>query len=483
LSAHPVEVVADGASGRAVSGTEIEGGLARIHPAARLRGVLRVPGDKSITHRALILAALTEGESRVLAGSDGFDCNSTAGVLGALGVEIERTGTADGGRVDRLVRSPGRSGLRQPEAVLDCGNSGTTLRLVAGVLAGLPVRAVLDGDTSLRRRPVARIIAPLRRMGAALHARDEDTLPPVTVTGRTPLLGIDFRTPVPSAQVKSAILLAGLSAQGTVIVRETVATRDHTERMLRARGVELSQGVEALDDGVEEYVVSMHGGQALRRRDEVVPGDLSAAAFWLVAGAAHPDAELRIEGIGVNPTRRATIDLLRRMGASIEERPSAGGTATGHPDTSAEGEPIADLVVQSSRLQAIDVGPAETAAAIDEIPVLCVAAACAHGTTRFRGIAELRHKESDRVAGMAEGLAALGVEVSVDGNNLAIIGNGGRVRPIQGASGLRSHDDHRLAMAFAIAGLLADGDTVLDGAASVPVSYPGFFTDLERVRA
>jgi 3-phosphoshikimate 1-carboxyvinyltransferase len=457
-----------------------------IRSASHLRGALRVPGDKSITHRALILAALAGGESRVFGGSDGLDCNSTAAVLCALGVAVERVGSADGGRVDRLVRSPGRGGLRAPDRPLDCGNSGTTLRLMSGALAGLPITAVLDGDDSLRRRPVARIIEPLRRMGAALHARAEDTLPPLTVVGRTPLLGIEFRTPVPSAQVKSAILLAGLAAQGPVVVREAVATRDHTERMLRARGVRVGQVVEAAEGGVEEWVVSMDGGQSLRRRDEQVPGDVSAAAFWLVAGAAHPDAELRLEGIGVNPTRRAVIDLLREMGASIEEIPatpvSPPGSAEDELNGSASSEPIADLVVRSSRLEAIEIGPAGVAAAIDEIPVLCLAAACARGTTRIRGAGELRHKESDRLAGIAAGLAALGVDVEARGDDMVIHGRGGEAHPLRAAE-LNSHADHRLAMAFAVAGLLAHGDTMIDGAESVPVSYPGFFADLERVRA
>ena len=438
-----------------------------VRPAARLRGTLRVPGDKSITHRALILAALAEGETRVLEGSDGLDCNSTAGILRALGVTVERLGPAEGGRVDRLVRSPGRAGWHEPGDVLDAGNSGTTLRLMAGVLAGTPFRAVLDGDASLRRRPVARIIEPLRRMGATLHARAADTLPPLTITGRSPLSAIVHRSPVPSAQVKSAVLLAGLSARGTVEVREAIETRDHTERMLRARGVDVRG--ELADDG---WVVTMEGGVPVQARDERVPGDISAAAFWLVAGAAHRDAELTIDRVGMNPTRRAVVDLLRHMGADIREEPLAGGS-----------EPMAALSVRTSELRAIDLGPGDVARAIDEIPVLCLAAACARGTTRIRGAGELRRKESDRVAGVADGLTALGTRVTVDGDDIAIEG-----RPDQATFGLqgaavRTHDDHRLAMLFAIAGLLGDGETVLDESASAAVSYPGFFSDLERVRA
>ena len=474
----------------------------RVRSASRLRGRLRVPGDKSITHRALILAALAGGECRVAGGSDGLDCNSTAGVLEALGAQIERLGETEGGRIDRIVRSPGRDGLREPAGILDAGNSGTTLRLVAGVLAGLPVQATLDGDASLRRRPVARIIDPLRRMGATLRARDSDTLPPLTIIGRSPLRGIDHRTAVPSAQVKSAILLAGLAADGTVTVREAVATRDHTERMLTARGVAIrSAASDARGAGPngagaggaaagpsEEQVITMEGGQAVHPRDEQIPGDVSAAAFWLVAGACHPDAELEIAGVGLNPTRRAVIDLLRAMGAAIEERPHAGaGAATGGGGGSGSGggggEPMGDLVVRSSRLEGIEIWPADVARAIDEIPALCLAAACARGTTRIHGAGELRRKESDRVAGIADGLAALGARIEVSGDDITIHGGGNLPSFGLRGAGTRSLDDHRLAMVFAIAGLLATGETTVDGATSVAVSYPGFFTDLERVRA
>ncbi len=439
-----------------------------VHPAARLRGSLRLPGDKSITHRALILGALASGESHVYGGSDGLDCNSTAGVLEALGVSVERLGAPDGGRVDRVVRSPGRQGWREAAGVLEAGNSGTTLRLMSGVLAGTPMYAVLDGDASLRGRPVARIIEPLRRMGATLHARAADTLPPLTIVGRSSLSAIAHRTPVPSAQVKSAVLLAGLSARGVVEVREAIATRDHTERMLRARGIDVREGPA---DG--EWVIRMEDGGSVQPRDERVPGDISAAAFWLVAGAAHRDAELTLESVGVNPTRRGVVDLLRTMGAQIREEPLAtDGT-----------EPMATLTVFTSDLRAIDLGPGDVARAVDEIPALCLAAACARGITHIRGAGELRRKESDRIAGIAGGLAALGARVAVDGDDLTIEG-----RPDLPAFGLtgaavQAHEDHRLAMLFAVAGLLADGETAIDDAASVAVSYPGFFTDLERVRA
>jgi 3-phosphoshikimate 1-carboxyvinyltransferase len=319
----------------------------------------------------------------------------------------------------------------------------------------------------LRRRPVARIIEPLRRMGAVLHGRRDDSLPPLTVVGHTPLQGTDHTTQVPSAQVKSAVLLAGLRAEGRTVVRERVATRDHTERMLRARGVPVER-VE--DDGA--VAVAVEGGTAVQAIDQHVPADVSAAAFWLVAGATHHDAELILRDVGVNPTRRAVVDVLRAMGAEIEERP------TDPTATDDVGEPIADLVVRSSSLRAIDLGPAEVAAAIDEIPVLCLAATQATGTTTIRGAGELRNKESDRIAGIAAGLRALGADVTVEGDDLKIRGG----TALRGAT-TDSVDDHRLAMTFAIAGLMASDITMIERSGSASVSYPGFFADLEGVRA
>jgi 3-phosphoshikimate 1-carboxyvinyltransferase len=440
---------------------------ARVAASPRLRGELRLPGDKSISHRALILAALATGESLIEGAGDGADVRSTAGIVAALGAEVERRPDT-GATVAYTVMSPGADGLREPAGILDCGNSGTSLRLSSGMLAGLPMTSTLDGDDSLRRRPVARIIEPLRSMGAELHARLNDSLPPVTVNGRTPLRAIDVTTPVPSAQVKSAILLAGLRADGRTTVRESVATRDHTERMLRARGVPVERT--DLADGAVAWTVE--GGMSVQAVTERVPGDVSAAAFWLVAGAIHPDAELVLHDVGVNPTRRAVIDILQSMGADIEERPAAAG------DDDGVGEPIADLVVRSSDLRAVQLGPADVAAAIDEIPVLCLAAAVASGTTVIRGAGELRHKESDRIAGVAVGLNELGARVEVDGDDLAIHGP----TPLRGAT-TESLDDHRLAMTFAIAGLIAGDETAVGRPGSAAISYPGFFADLERVRA
>lgn len=443
------------------------GSTLAVRPAPRLRGEVRPPGDKSVSHRALLLALLADGESRISGAGDGQDVRATAGVAAALGAIAERAGD-DPRAVDYHVVSPGREGLREPAGVLDCQNSGTTFRLTAGILAGLPAFAILDGDASLRNRPMGRVAAPLAAMGATIAGRAGATLPPLAITGRAPLTPIDHATPVPSAQVKSAILLAGLAAEGTTTVREAVATRDHTERMLRARGVAVR--TEHLPDG--GAVHTLDGVARVLPLDEQVPGDISGAAFWLVAAAIHPDAELTLRNVGTNPTRRAIIDLLRRMGAEIEVRP------VGAAGDEEQGEPLADLVVRSSRLRGIDVTAAEVAAAIDEIPALCLAAAVATGRTVIRGVGELRHKESDRVAGIAAGLAALGARVTVDGDTIEI--DGGRM--LTGAT-VETHDDHRLAMTFAVAGLAARGETVIRDPGSADVSYPGFFGELERVRA
>ena len=441
--------------------------VARVLGAARIRGDLRLPGDKSISHRALMLAALAEGESRIEGAGDGADVRSTAGIVAALGASVERVFT-DGRTVTYRVASPGADGLTEPDGILDCGNSGTSLRLISGILAGLPMTATLDGDASLRRRPVARIIEPLRSMGAVLHARRHDSLPPLTVVGHTPLRAIDIATSVPSAQVKSAILLAGLRADGRTTVRESVATRDHTERMLRARGVKVER-----EDSADGWVAwTVQGGVAVHTVEERVPGDVSAAAFWLVAGAIHPDAALTLQHVGINPTRRAVIDILRSMGARIDERRDRI-----EPDDGV-GEPLADLTVRSSDLHAIDLGPTDVAAAIDEIPILCLAATAARGTTIIRGAGELRHKESDRITGIAAGLRAMGARIEIDGDDLHIEGGA----QLRGAP-TDSLGDHRLAMTFAMAGLVASGETIIGRSASAAVSYPGFFDDLERVRA
>ena len=440
---------------------------AAVDRATGLRGELRLPGDKSISHRALMLALLANGTSHVSGAGDGADVRSTAAIVETVGARVTRS-PAEAANVDYVVSSPGSGGLRGPVSPLDCGNSGTTMRLIAGILAGEGMDAILDGDASLRRRPMARIVQPLRAMGAWLEGMAGEK-PPLIVTARERLRAIDWATPVPSAQVKSAILLAGLSADGTTRVREPVATRDHTERMLRARGVE----VRSSEHG-RGAVVELEGGQAVVARDEVVPGDPSAAAFWLVAGAVHPDADLEIRGVGVNPTRRAIVDLLLRMGARIEERAS-------NSESDAErdvGEPVADLRVRTSELRAVERQAAETAAAIDEVPILCLAAAQARGRSVIRGAGELRHKESDRIAGIVTGLTALGARIEAVGDDIVVDGPA----DLRGST-VDSLGDHRLALTFAIAALAAEGRTTIIGADAVGISYPSFFADLERIRS
>ena len=438
---------------------------AEVLPATRLEGVLRLPGDKSISHRALMLALLGQGESRVTGAGDGEDVRSTAALVRALGARIERA-PGEAGNVDYLVKSAGGPGLRRPTGVLDCGNSGTSLRLFAGIVAGHPIEAVLDGDASLRQRPMARVIEPLSAMGARVEGA-RDGRPPLVVAGRRRLRPIDWQTPVPSAQVKSAIVLAALAAEGTTVVRESVATRDHTERMLRARGVPIRTTVTG-DGGV----IEVDGPTTVLALDERVPGDPSAAAFWLVAGAIHPDADLIVRGVCVNPTRRAVIDLLVRMGAAIEETPIDAAAGAAH------GEPVANLRVRSSNLLAIELMPRSTAAAIDEVPILCLAATQARGRSVIRGAGELRHKESDRLAGIVAGLRAFGARIEADGDDILVDGPS----DLRGAT-VDSLGDHRLALTFAIAGLVAAGRTTVLGADSVAISYPTFFADLERIRS
>ena len=435
-----------------------------VLPAKRLRGELRLPGDKSISHRALMLALLADGTTRITGAGDGADVRSTAGIVSALGAKVDRSRRPDG-NVDYVVQSRGAATIKWA-GDLQCGNSGTTRRLFAGLLAGLRVNVNLDGDASLRRRPMGRVLEPLRAMGAYVEGPDkagddED----VAVVGQRDLHAIDWTTPVASAQVKSAILLAALQATGTTVVRQHIQTRDHTERMLRARGVPVRSSVES----DVTSVVEIDGPATVNAVDQVVPADPSAAAFWLIAAAIHQDAEIALLGVGVNPTRRAVIDLLGRMGADIVER--------GEPDDGV-GEPIADLLVRSSDLEGIELSPADTASAIDEIPILCLAATQACGTTVIRGAGELRHKESDRIAGIVDGLTALGATIRADGDDIVIEGP----TELCGAT-VDSLGDHRLALTFAIAGLVATGRTTIRGADSVAISYPTFFADLERIRA
>jgi 3-phosphoshikimate 1-carboxyvinyltransferase len=421
---------------------------------ARLRGAVRVPPDKSISHRTALLGALATGTSRVRRFLAAADCLSTLDCLSQLGVEWQLTDDAPGVATLQVL-GRGLRGLREPDDVLDCGNSGTTLNLIAGVLAGQSFTSVLTGDASLRSRPVSQLVEPLRKMGAQLVARDGDRLPPLVIRGGG-LRGLHYG-PVTRAQIKSAVLLAGLFAEGETGVEEAAPTRDHTERLLRAMGVDIRR---------EGPGVRLTPPEALSPIDLEVPGDISSAAFWLVAATVHPDAELLLPGVGVNPTRTGLLDVLVKMGANIdilEER------MVGE-------EPVADLRVRSSRLEGTEVSGEMFPRLLDEVPVLAVAAACAHGRTVVRDAGELRDKESDRISILTAQLRKLGVAIDERGDGLVIEGG----HPHHGAR-VSGGGDHRLTMALAVAGVLAEGETIVEDAESVAVSYPAFWQDLEGI--
>jgi len=408
-----------------------------------LRGEVGVPGDKSVSHRAVMLAALADGTSRIDGFLEGADTRATAAIFAQMGVRIQAPSASV-----RIVHGAGIDGLRAPAGVLDCGNAGTGMRLLAGLLAAQPFDSVLAGDASLSRRPMDRVIEPLARMGAVIDAQ-EGGLPPLRIRGGRALRGIEFDSPVASAQVKSAVLLAGLQAQGVTSVREPHPTRDYTERMLSAFGVDID---------FSPGRARLRGGQRMRATGIAVPADFSSAAFFIVAATLVPGSELRLRSVGLNPRRTGLLAALRMMGADIVEEGRA----------SRGGEPVADLVVRHAPLRGIAV-PAELVPdMIDEFPALAVAAACARGTTVISGAAELRVKESDRIAAMAAGLRALGAEVAERADGAVIEGGalaGGAVESL---------GDHRIAMAFAVAGQLADGEVAIADVANVATSFPGF---------
>jgi 3-phosphoshikimate 1-carboxyvinyltransferase len=416
--------------------------ITTVRRARRLQGEVRLPGDKSISHRALMLGALAHGTSHLRGLSEGADVKSTAACLRALGVDV----------AGEQVTGVGMNGLRQAVGPLDCGNSGTTMRLLAGLLAAQRFHSELGGDASLSRRPMDRVVEPLARMGARA------SWPPLRVGGLAPLHGIEYETPVASAQVKSAVLLAGLYADGETAVVEAVPTRDHTERMLHAMGanVTTSPGRSAVSR-VER----------LEPLDLDVPGDLSAASFWLVAGGLVPGSHLRMTGVGLNPTRTAFLELLRRAGFAISV--AAEGESGGEPVGTIE-------VGGANELRPITLEGGVAAEMIDELPVLAVAATQLPGTSRISGARELRVKESDRVAAMAEGLSAMGADITATDDGWIIRGP----RPLGGAR-VQSHADHRVAMAMAVAGMIADGDTDVEGADCVEISYPGFFDQMDAL--
>jgi len=423
-----------------------------------LRGTVRVPGDKSISHRALLFGAIAEGRTRIEGLLPAEDPLSTAACLRAMGVEVS---PIEAGQ-PVLVQGVGLDGFREPEDVLDCGNSGTTMRLMLGLLAGRDGRHfILNGDASLRRRPMKRVGGPLAEMGATIAGRAGGNLAPLAIEGRA-LRGATIRTPVASAQVKSAILLAALTAEGPTTVIEPVQSRDHSERMLRAFGAQLSVG----GSGATE--VSVTPGASLQGQDVVVPGDISSAAFWLVAGAITPGADLTIENVGLNPSRTGVLDVLAQMGASIEVL-NARDVA---------GEPVGDLRVTHGPLQAFMIGSELIPRLVDEIPVLAVAACCAAGVSRVSGAEELRVKETDRLAVMARQLGAMGARIEEVADGMSIQGGVN----LHGAE-VDSETDHRVAMSLAVAAQIASGITQVHRHEAAAVSYPGFWDDLERLQA
>lgn len=421
--------------------------------APQLRATLAVPGDKSISHRAVIFNAIAEGNARVTNFLTGADCLSTIACMQALGVQIERSGDVV------QVYGRGLRGLRAPTTMLDCGNSGTTIRLLTGLLAGQSFTATLTGDDSLRRRPMLRVVEPLRRLGAQIDGEEGGKRAPVTIQGR-PLRGGTIELTVASAQVKSALLLAGLLADAPLVLTGKVVSRDHTERMLAAMGIDLR----VTDDQITLYPpVHPVFPYPLSLR---VPGDPSSATFWWVAAAIHPDAEITTTGVALNPTRTGALDVLRAMGAPIEIS-----------NQRMEGqEPVGDVTVRSGPLTATTIGGDLIPRLIDELPVLAVAAAHAHGTTVIRDAAELRAKESDRIATVATELGKLAAHVTPTEDGLIVEGDG----KLHGAS-VESYGDHRLAMMLAVASLTAEGQTTIADADCVTVSYPTFWEHLAQV--
>ncbi len=419
----------------------------KIHRAPIIQTELEVPGDKSISHRAVMLAGLSNGPCLIKGFLSSEDCLCTVGAMRSLGVQIDFIDETT------LIVHGVRRVFTAPLGDIDCGNSGTTMRLMAGILAGQPFRSRLVGDASLSKRPMKRIIDPLSQMGAKITAEGKDGRPPLTIEGGN-LEPIHFLSPVASAQVKSAVLLAGMFAKGKTSVTEPTQSRDHTERMLEYFLVRPQK---------QGLTVGIYGEQTPESREFQVPGDISSAAFWLVAAAAQPQSRLLVKNVGLNETRSGVLAVLIRMGAVIRER-----------ITSPQAEPIGVVDIQGGMLKGTEIKGAEIANVIDELPILAVAGALAQGKTVIRDAGELRVKETDRLAAIATNLRAMGVTVTETESGLEIIGGS----PLRGAK-MDSFGDHRIAMAFAIAGLFADGETVITGTECVNTSYPSFYQTLE----
>jgi len=415
-----------------------------------LRGEVTPPPDKSISHRAIILASLSEGKSIIRNFLRAEDPLRTIKAFRQMGIEIKEFKEEE-----LVINAKGLIGLREPENIIDCGNSGTTMRLLCGVLAGQPFRATLTGDESLRNRPMQRIITPLTGMGAKITS--EAGYPPLTINGGN-LKPIHYKSPIASAQVKSAILLAGLYCDGVTTIQEPGRSRDHTERMLKAQGAEVE---------IEDLQVSIRGKANLKPLDITVPGDFSSAAFFIVAGIIVTDSEILIKNVGINPTRTGLLEILKMMGARIEVE----------NEGEVSGEPVADLYVRHSVLRGVTIGGDLILRAIDEFPILCVAASVAQGITKITGAKELRLKESDRIASMTEELRKMGVSIEELPDGVIIEG-----RERLGDATTHSHGDHRVAMAMAVAGLVAQGKTIVEDTACIDTSFPGFFEELNKLK-
>ncbi|WP_309752636.1 3-phosphoshikimate 1-carboxyvinyltransferase [Novosphingobium sp.] len=431
-------------------------------PGGPLRGEIRVPGDKSISHRSIMLGALAVGETKVTGLLEGEDVLATAAAMRAMGAQVERIGAGAWS-----VHGVGVGALLQPAMPLDMGNSGTSTRLLMGLVSTHAIETRFFGDASLSGRPMGRVIDPLSQMGAAFEASEGGRLP-LTVRGANPAVPIEYRLPVASAQVKSAVLLAGLNTPGITTVIEPVPTRDHSERMLRGFGADLT-----VEEANGERVIRIRGEAELKPQVIEVPGDPSSAAFFMVAALIVPGSELLIRNVGLNPTRAGLVHVLRQMGGSIEElNPREVG-----------GEPVADLLVKHSALQGIDVDPAVAPSMIDEFPVLFVAAALAQGTTRTSGLDELRVKESDRLSAMAAALTTAGARVQEVEDGLIIEGSGGE--PLRGSANARvkTHLDHRIAMSMAVAGLVSRDGITVDDTRPIATSFPVFEALLDGATA
>ncbi len=418
-----------------------------VEKARGLGGRIKVPGDKSISHRALLLGAIAEGTTRIRNFLPAADCLATLACVRGLGIEVERLS-----ETELIVQGRGLHGLREPRDVLDCAGSGTTMRLLAGILAGQPFYSVLMGNEQLRRRPMARIVEPLRQMGATVLGRDNGRLPPLTILGGN-LHGIEYRLPVASAQVKSAILLAGLYADGPTVIHEPGPARDHTERMLAAMGANIQYPISNITG------ITLRGDTELSSLDIVIPGDISSAAYFIAAACLVPGSEVVVVGVGVNPTRVGFLDALRAMGADIVVE----------NQREVSGEPVADVVVRAGNLKGIEVRGDRVPRMIDEFPILAVVASQAEGTTMVGDAAELRVKETDRIANIAVELRKLGARIEERPDGFVVEGP----TPLVGTQ-VNSHGDHRLAMSLAIAGLVAEGKTTVEGAECIADSFPGF---------